>query len=297
VELSNKLLSVRYWTVQIGRKWFFINTYHLIGIGIAIFGLILASGITAFQVVSSNIKAKRTVIEKKKTLKLNLALENLSHKINLLDSELNSLINLDKTQRLVWGLPHIDEDIRALGVGGGGPANIDPVGEALSKLQMKLDFEIESFKEISHGIENKKDLLSHTPSIWPVTGVIASGFGWRISPFSGRREFHEGLDITNDVGTPIVAPADGVVSYVGYDGYKNRLGLTVEIDHGFGYTTRYGHLSRAAVEPHKRVKRGEIIGWTGNSGRTTGPHLHYEVRVTGKAVAPLTYIIPDSITF
>lgn len=126
--------------------------------------------------------------------------------------------------------------------------------------------------------------------VWPVTGPIASGYGWRADPFgSGAREFHEGLDIAVPVGTPVRAAAAGVVLQAGPMG---GFGLGVVLDHGRGVQTLYGHLSRIGVRPGQRVRRGQVIAWSGSTGLSTGPHLDFRVRIDGRAVDPLGVLPP-----
>jgi len=132
---------------------------------------------------------------------------------------------------------------------------------------------------------------NYTPSIWPVLGHITDGFGERLDPFSGEGAFHTGVDVGADYGAPVYATADGIVLDAGlHTGY----GRTVIVDHGFGITTWYAHLSAYAVVAGTRVKRGEVIGYTGISGRTTGPHVHYEVRVNNAPVNPWRYMRGNS---
>jgi len=128
---------------------------------------------------------------------------------------------------------------------------------------------------------------NYTPSIWPVLGHITDGFGERLDPFSGEGAFHTGVDVGADYGAPVHATADGVVLDVGqHSGY----GRVVILDHGFGITTYYAHLSAYAVVAGTRIKRGEVLGYTGISGRSTGPHVHYEVRVNNAPVNPWRYM-------
>jgi hypothetical protein len=128
---------------------------------------------------------------------------------------------------------------------------------------------------------------NYTPSIWPVMGHITDSFGERLDPFSGEGAFHTGVDVGADYGASVFATADGIVQDAGqHTGY----GRVVIVDHGFGITTWYAHLSAYAVVPGARVKRGEVIGYTGISGRTTGPHVHYEVRVNNAPVNPWRYM-------
>jgi len=126
-----------------------------------------------------------------------------------------------------------------------------------------------------------------TPSIWPVRGIITAGFGQRLDPFTGEGALHTGVDIASPVGTPIRAAADGILFHAGQNaGYGNE----VLIDHGYGFTTRYGHLSTLCVVVGQEVRRGQIIGTVGMTGKATGPHLHYEVLVGGTPVNPLQYM-------
>lgn len=147
-------------------------------------------------------------------------------------------------------------------------------------MEEKADFWIELMQD---KIQGKLVLLSCTPSVMPVKGLITHGFAWRRDPFTGRRAFHTGLDISARRGSPVSAPADGVVTRAGWlHGY----GKVVEINHGYGITSRYGHLHRIDVEVGDVVQRGDGIGQVGSTGRSTGPHLHYEVLENGKSVNP-----------
>lgn len=129
--------------------------------------------------------------------------------------------------------------------------------------------------------------LAQAPTLWPVQGRVSGSFGERIDPFSGEGAFHRGVDIAADVGTRIIAPADGVVRF---SEIVNGYGRTVLIDHGNGISTLYGHMSGYAVTPGEMVHRGDTIGYVGQSGRSTGPHLHYEVRIFNTPVNPNKYL-------
>jgi murein DD-endopeptidase MepM/ murein hydrolase activator NlpD len=136
--------------------------------------------------------------------------------------------------------------------------------------------------------EGKNSIIEGTPELQPVPGSVLSGFGYRISPFTGREEFHKGVDIPAAIGTKIKSPADGVVIFVGW---MRGYGRIIKIDHGSNYKTVYGHLHKFDVEVGDRVKKGDFIGEVGNSGRSTGPHLHYEVRLNDIAVDPENYFV------
>lgn len=144
-------------------------------------------------------------------------------------------------------------------------------------------------QDLLHAMRSNRDALSALPSIWPVEGFISSSFGGRASPFSGRKgEFHKGLDINNRMGTPILATARGTVAFAAGDG---AYGNSVEINHGGGIITKYAHMKNYIVKQGQWVRRGEVIGYIGMTGRTTGPHLHYEVRLNGLPVNPMRYIL------
>lgn len=137
---------------------------------------------------------------------------------------------------------------------------------------------------LRRSVEKREALLNATPSIWPIHGWLTAGFGMRPDPFTGRADFHPGLDISADKGTPIHATAAGTVELAAPSGDYGNL---VVIDHGFGLVTRYGHMSKFAVWQGQEVKRGDVIGYVGATGRATGPHVHYEVLANGKLMNPL----------
>lgn len=144
--------------------------------------------------------------------------------------------------------------------------------------------------ELWESLSERQNLLAATPSIKPVRGWFTSKFGYRISPFTSKPVMHAGLDVAASPGSPIYAPADGIVSFAGYDpGY----GKLVSIDHGYGVVTRFGHTSQIYVELGQKIKRRDIIAAVGSTGRSTGPHLHYEVRVNDVPVDPSNYILDE----
>jgi murein DD-endopeptidase MepM/ murein hydrolase activator NlpD len=136
-------------------------------------------------------------------------------------------------------------------------------------------------------VDKRNQLAAATPSIWPAHGWLSSGAGGRSDPFTGEKDFHPGLDISADKGSPVYATADGDVEQAGFSGAYGNL---ITLKHGFGLETRYGHLSAIKVKPGQSVKRGDLIGLVGATGRATGPHLHYEVRVNGRILNPLNLL-------
>ncbi len=138
----------------------------------------------------------------------------------------------------------------------------------VERLQSEAISQEVSLSELEKSLQTKKEMLIHTPSIWPTMGWVTSGFGFRTNPFTGLTQMHEGIDISNRVGTLVVAPADGIVSDVGNDLVHGKI---VVISHGFGMTSRYSHLSKALVKTGQKVKRGDKIAEVGMTGKTTGP--------------------------
>lgn len=156
------------------------------------------------------------------------------------------------------------------------------------ELEYKISFQEEELTQLNEYLNSQSALLASTPSIIPVTGWITSRYGMRRDPFTGKKDKHDGLDIATRIGTTIVAPADGVITYAGY---KPGYGLMLVLDHGYYIATRYGHCSKFFVVHGDKVKRGTPIAAVGNTGRSTGPHLHYEVRVNGITVNPEKFIL------
>jgi murein DD-endopeptidase MepM/ murein hydrolase activator NlpD len=162
------------------------------------------------------------------------------------------------------------------------------VKEGIVWLAKEADVQEQSLQELSIAAEQKSSRWAATPSIWPVKGWVTSGFGPRVSPFTEKPAWHDGLDIGAAANAPVQAPAQGRVTSVGFD---SKLGNVVKLDHGFGIETLYGHLAKALVKEGQRVKRGDVVGLVGSSGLATGPHLHYMVKVNGQTFDPTKYIL------
>jgi murein DD-endopeptidase MepM/ murein hydrolase activator NlpD len=183
--------------------------------------------------------------------------------------------------------------VKSRAMGGGSPSGLfapildgafaapDSTFGALRELLMVLENRLDT---VRNGVERRQALAAATPSIWPVVGWLSSPFGSRRDPFTGGADFHPGLDISADYGVPVHAPADGVVTSAGASGNYGNL---VVVDHGYGITTRYGHLSRFGVSPGVHVHRGDVIGYVGSTGRSTNAHLHYEILLNGQLTNPL----------
>ncbi|HTS45213.1 MAG TPA: M23 family metallopeptidase [Puia sp.] len=169
------------------------------------------------------------------------------------------------------------------------------IATSLNNLSSRINYQSKSYNEINNFIKNKEQLLACTPAIQPVSNKdlkrIASGFGYRIDPVYKTTKFHAGLDFAAPQGTPIYATANGTVEVAGNTG--NGYGNHVVINNGYGYSTLFGHMFRVKVRPGQKVKRGEVIGWVGNTGKSTGPHCHYEVHRNGEPVDPVYYFYND----
>lgn len=229
-------------------------------------------------------------------------LQSFAHEINNLKSSLIALNDFESKIRIMANLEHKPDKASLLAIGGSMPEDLDPnlplnqdhdrlvreMHDHIDHVQQASSVQGSSFESLMKSLESKRNLLAATPSLRPTKGWFSSTFGYRVSPFTGRKEFHKGLDIANRNGTPIIAPADGVVTY---SKKKWLIGNMISIDHGYGMVTRYGHLSKMLKKKGSRVKRGEVIALMGNTGRSTGPHLHYEVRLNGVPVNPVKYIL------
>ncbi|MFK7824353.1 MAG: M23 family metallopeptidase [Oligoflexales bacterium] len=170
-----------------------------------------------------------------------------------------------------------------------------PVIDELADIEELSDAQAVELQQLLSTLSQKKSLLSSIPSISPVHGWITSSFGMRVSPFTGKRSMHKAIDIASPVGTPIIAPADGVVIF---SGAKAGFGNFIMVAHyGYGIVTRYGHNAQNMVQAGQKIERGEQLATVGMTGRTTGPHLHYEIWVNGEAVNPRKFILDTSVNF
>ena len=229
-------------------------------------------------------------------------IQNFASEINTLQSKLVELNTFEKKIRIIANLDQTGDSETLFGVGGSIPEDLDPnlelrknhnsllreMHEQVDQLNLASIHQEKGFASLFDSLDNQRNLLASTPAIRPTKGWKTSTFGYRISPFTGRREFHKGLDIASRIGTPVIAPADGIVKFVGKRGLLGRMCV---IDHGHGMVTRYGHLNKTLKQKGEVVKRGDIIAEMGNSGRSTGPHLHYEVHLNGIPVNPTKYIL------
>jgi len=220
-------------------------------------------------------------------------------------ARINELVNFEDRTRLQYGLTRISSDIRMAGIGGLPTSQdiifaaiLDPVlldaaiiQDNIETLIRRAELQDSTLTKMSNEVSEIHKVWASRPSIWPATGRITSDFGYRRHPIVGENIFHEGLDIANQINTNIYATADGVVTS---SGSRNFYGNVVFLKHMDNRTeTVYGHMNKIAVKKGQFVKRGEVIGYMGSTGRSTGSHVHYEVRVDGKCVNPSTYILPE----
>ncbi|MBM4277397.1 MAG: peptidase M23 [Deltaproteobacteria bacterium] len=225
-----------------------------------------------------------------------------SSKIEELEKQVSRLKDFDKKIRIIANLERGQDPTPFMGMGGPSPSDlreklkgdkdekglVQQLKADVERLQSEATSRETSLSELERVLQTKREILVHTPSVWPVQGWVTSDFGFRTNPFTGLTQMHEGIDISNRTGTIVVAPANGFVSDMGSD-YAH--GKFLIISHGFGMTTRYSHLNKALVKTGQKVKRGDKIAEVGMSGKTTGPHLHYEVRLNGIPVNPMRYVL------
>jgi murein DD-endopeptidase MepM/ murein hydrolase activator NlpD len=181
-----------------------------------------------------------------------------------------------------------DQDATIPGPAPAAEANLTALPGKLSSLETEASRQEQSLRELQEYFDDQRSLLASTPSIWPTRGWVTSDFGTRIDPYTAERKMHQGMDIATPHGQPIFTPSDGTVVFAGAE---NGYGKVLVVDHGYGVKTRYAHLSEIHVRLGQRVNRGDKVAAVGNTGRSTGPHLHYEVRVNGIPENPRKFIL------
>ena len=207
-----------------------------------------------------------------------------------LNRKLSTLTNLSNRLKAIAGLPQPGTRRRSPNPGLGGVSIDNPKGDDPERL-LELQTRAETLEKNLTWLHSYFSDRNLTPSMMPTDGYVSSRFGMRRNPFTNQPDFHQGIDITNNVGTRVIAPANGVVAFAGPRG---TFGQVIELEHEGKVTTIYGHLARILVKPGQRIRRGQMIGLMGNTGMSSGPHLHYEVRVDNQPVNPKTYL--DSVT-
>jgi murein DD-endopeptidase MepM/ murein hydrolase activator NlpD len=239
---------------------------------------------------------------RKETKAQKIQIQAFASNITDLQKQMTRIKDLDTKLRVITDIGPPPENDQLKGMGGPEERGTESVSETgnvqpedlrkmdqdLSRLRSDAAVQELSFEELTEAMKDRRSLWASTPSVWPVRGWLTSGFGNRISPFTGNVTMHNGIDVASRRDTPVMAPAGAVVSYEGFD---SGLGKVVKLNHGYGMQTVYGHLSKVNVRIGQKVKRGDVIGFVGNTGLSTGPHLHYEVFVNNVPVNPLRYIL------
>jgi murein DD-endopeptidase MepM/ murein hydrolase activator NlpD len=278
------------------RRLVFVVGFMMVFLGFSVF-----SGLQTFTNV---INRERFGELERENEVLKQQIGQIKEKVTTLEYDMAGHARFEEKIRVLADLEPIDQDVWEVGVGGpelspGAEVGL-PFGEALSSLNGNVDrllrqirLQRHSFDEILAELEKKNQALNCVPSMRPVDGgYVSSTFGRRRDPFTGRVNRHEGVDISARKGSKVFATADGKVRFAGYDG---AYGYTIEIEHGGGVVTRYSHNSKLAVTSGDEVKRGDVIAAVGSSGRSSGCHLHYEVKVNGVAQDPMKFILPSDV--
>lgn len=274
--------------------------------GFFFFTLVLAYGI--YSLFSTYFESPKEIMLKNEVSELKYYYEKLNQEVKTLDEALMGMEHRDDNiYRVVLGAEPIDKSVRDAGVGGTDRYSevreknilhedlIVDLYERTDRLRRKLYIELKSQDEVVQLAEKKEKLFAAIPAIQPVVNkapvTLASGFGMRVHPIYKVKKMHSGIDFAAPIGTPIYATADGKIEEVSvrFSGY----GKMIIIDHGFGYKTRYAHMHEFAVRQGQNIKRGELIGYVGDTGLSTAPHVHYEVLLNGVLINPVHYFFND----
>ncbi len=274
-------------------------------------GLILAAGLFAFTAAVSllldrTFDSPRVKYLASRNSELRREYNKLGDSVRLAERILSGIqLRDDEVYRSVFDMKPIPGSVREAGFGGSenyegilfsrNEKIVTNLARKLEKLSIKAKIQSMSLNDLYAKAVEQRRFISHKPSIQPLSPGerfwLTSTFGYRHDPFTGARKMHSGLDMAGETGLKVYATGDGIVSTAAYNGHG--YGKEVEIDHGYGYASRYGHLSKILVKKGDRIRRGQLIGELGSTGRSTGPHLHYEVRYQDKALNPIYYYFDD----
>ena len=288
---------------RISRRWFRIYGYSALAILLGVVSTFIYFSQKYYYL--ANDEAELTELRRESKIR-KVQAEKIATQMKNLESEMARLGRFEKKLRVITALEDSPQNSeKNWGVGGSyglssfslttslaheSEALANRLSNNLGHLTTQAKIKTISLQELDHFFKNQKSFLQSTPSVWPTRGWVTSGFGYRKSPFTGLREKHEGWDIGARFGSAVRATADGMITVAGRErGY----GKLIEIDHGYGVVTRYGHNSKNLIKVGSKVKRGQIVALVGNTGRSTGPHLHYEVLVNGIPANPKNYILED----
>lgn len=289
-------------TAHISKSLIFISALFIL-VGISGFGWLISDYFGLRQIRPEKIQMTEVISDQDQTIaQQRKHIQALASQINDLKIDIQVLDEFEKKVRIIANLEEKEDRDGLFGMGGSALEDIN-TGLSLSEnhtqllrnmhsqvetVESAIHIKQEHFQSLLNNLEDKRNILAATPSLRPADGWVTSRFGYRKSPFTNRKAFHKGLDIATRKGTPIIAPADGVVTYAGS---KGLMGNMVTLNHGYGMITKYGHIYKILKNKGDRVKRGETIALVGSSGRSTGPHVHYEIHLNGVPVNPEKYIL------
>ena len=288
-----------------------VRQWHFSRLQILSLTMITAIVLLGFLFISGDLLSKYLYEKRLDEFKSNYKnvatnLELLRTRLDHINTQMKEIEEKDKAVRTYAGMPEIDQDIRKLGIGGYSLENkllSDNLAPAvmkeltllemdLGKLSREVNLELASYGSIYDKVKSDINRIQHIPSIRPVDGgYLNSSYGYRKDPIDGVQRLHQGQDITIPTGAPVYAPADGEVKRAYYVG---GFGNHIKLNHNYGYSTIFAHLSKVYVKHGQKVKRGDVIGLTGNTGRSTAPHLHYEIHYYGTPQNPLDYFFSDA---
>ncbi|MDF1545135.1 MAG: M23 family metallopeptidase [bacterium] len=262
--------------------------------------LLLASFFLSAQFFSDRVTDNQLEQLRQENANLQTKFEQMRWNLAEVETRYATLVEKEEAIRAIFELPEINDEERQLGIGGPEPPSLavmTPGKKSAYLTELEVDglltlskFELEKFGEVEEALLSIEDRLRHTPSIWPTKGWLSRGYGMKHDPFTGYKQLHRGIDLANRTGTPVIATANGRISKVTR---ATGLGKLIVINHGYGFETRYGHLSEISVKRGQKVKRGDVIGLMGSTGYSTGPHLHFEVIRNGKFLDPREYILNE----
>ena len=288
---------------RISSRWFRVSVYFSLVILLGMISTFMYFSQKYYYLASDEVEL--TELRRESKIR-KIQAEKIAAQVKNLESEMARLGRFEEKLRVITALEDSPQNsAKSLGVGGSyglssyslttslaheSKALANRLSNNLGHLTAQAKIKAISLQELDDFFKNQKSFLQSTPSVWPTRGWVTSGFGYRKSPFTGLREKHEGWDIGARTGSAVRATADGMITVAGRErGY----GKLIEIDHGYGVVTRYGHNSKNLIKVGSEVKRGQIVALVGNTGRSTGPHLHYEVLVNGVPANPKNYILED----
>ncbi|MBK7140511.1 MAG: M23 family metallopeptidase [bacterium] len=276
-----------------------IRAAWLIYVPAAMIVLLFASSLLLSSFFGSKVNEDEMARLRNENQRLTQKYQAIKSTLNEVSTRVDQLAQKETAIRALFNLPEVSPQERQLGIGGPDAMDWLPKSESeeiavateaeVDKLLKQTEFEFSKYGEIEGALLGLRERLDHTPSIWPAKGWFSRGFGMHYDPFTGYKQMHRGIDIAAQPGTPIIAPAKGKVIFAGWD--SGGLGNLVVVEHGYGFVTRHGHMSKVLVKRGQEIARGDRIGLMGSTGYSTGSHLHYEIYRNGKALNPMEYIL------